>query len=64
MEMKTFYINFTESRGMKIDVWKEEIKLDLGKKEVDSWYKQNNWGYYNPPNCNNGETSWIDISEG
>ena len=44
MEMKTFYINFTESRGMKIDVWKEEIKLDLGKKEVDSWYKQNNWG--------------------
>ena len=39
-----FYINFTESLRMKIDVWKEEIKLDLGKKEVDSWYKQNNWG--------------------
>ena len=33
--MKKFYINFTESRWMKIDVWKEEIKLDLGKKKVD-----------------------------
>ena len=34
--MKKFYINFTESRRMKIDVWKEEIKLDFGKKKVDT----------------------------
>ena len=38
--MKKFHINFTESRRMKIDVWKEEIKLDLGKKKVDN--KQHN----------------------
>ena len=38
-----FYINFTESRRMKIDVWKEEIKLDLGKKKVGTnKTKQNN----------------------
>ena len=42
LKMKKFYINFTESRWMKIDVWKEEIKLDLGKKESWCWYKQNN----------------------
>ena len=39
IEMKKFSIHFTKSRRMKIDVWEEEIKLDLGKKS--GRYKQN-----------------------